>query len=46
MPNVGAERNAQMTEKDKLALRKPLAPKGDDDEFKAAYEERLKVNVG
>ena len=26
MPNVGAERKAQMTEKDKLTLRKPLAP--------------------
>lgn len=31
-----------MTEKDKLTLRKPLAPKGDDAECKAAYEELLK----
>ena len=31
-----------MTEKDKLALRKPLAPKGEDAECKAAYEELLK----
>ena len=36
------ERNTQMTEKDKLTLRKPLAPKGDDAECKAAYEELLK----
>ena len=28
-----------MTEKDKLTLRKPLAPKGDDAECKAAYKE-------
>ena len=31
-----------MTEKDKLTLRKPLAPKGDDAECKAAYKELLK----
>ena len=31
-----------MTEKDKLTLRKPLAPKGDDAECKAAYEGLLK----
>ena len=31
-----------MTEKDKLTLRKPLTPKGDDAECKAAYEELLK----
>lgn len=31
-----------MTKKDKLTLRKPLAPKGDDAECKAAYEELLK----
>lgn len=28
-----------MTEKDKLTLRKPLAPKGEDAGCKAAYEE-------
>lgn len=31
-----------MTEKDKLALRKPLAPKDEDAECKTAYEELLK----
>ncbi len=31
-----------MTEKDKLTLRKPLAPKSDDAECKTAYEELLK----
>ena len=31
-----------MTEKDKIALRKPLAPKTDDAECKSAYEELLK----
>jgi len=31
-----------MTEKDKLSLRKPLAPKGEAAECKAAYEELLK----
>ena len=31
-----------MTEKDKLTLRKPLAPKGENAECKAAYEELLK----
>ena len=36
MPNAGAERNTQMTEKDKLTLRKPLAPKDEDAECKAA----------
>ena len=35
-----------MTEKDKLTLRKPLAPKGDDAECKAAYEELLKSPLG
>ena len=35
-----------MTEKDKLALRKPLAPKGDDAECKAAYEELLNEYAG
>lgn len=31
-----------MTEKDKIAIRKPLAPKTDDAECKSAYEEVLK----
>ena len=31
-----------MTEKDKLTLRKPLAPNGENAECKAAYEELLK----
>ena len=31
-----------MTEKDKLTLRKPLAPKGEDAECKTAYKELLK----
>ena len=34
-----------MTEKDKLTLRKPLAPKNDDAECKAAHEELLKEYV-
>ena len=41
MPDAGAERKAQMTEKDKLTLRKPLVPKGENAECKAAYEELL-----
>ena len=36
MPDAGAEGKAQMTEKDKLTLRKPLAPKDEDTECKAA----------
>ena len=38
MSNAGAERKAQMTEKGKLTLRKPLVSKGENAECKAAYE--------